>query len=178
MESIRSRVQLYPLPASTGSPQRMFFTTDIASFLECRHLLTLKGEEAAGRIQKPFFRDLGIDLLRELGNRHETAYLRHLNETRGPIFSISADLPWPEAVASTDEAIRSGADVIYQATFQEGSWGGRADFLIRVDKPSKLGPFSYEVVETKLAKSARVRAILQLCFYSALLGNIQGGQPE
>src|ERR1700751_3172987 len=68
--------------------------------------------------------------------------------------------------------------MIYQATFQDGNWGGRADFLVRVDKPSALGSFSYEVVETKLAKSAKVRAILQLCFYSELLGKIQGLQPE
>jgi uncharacterized protein len=68
--------------------------------------------------------------------------------------------------------------VIYQATFQDGNWRGRADFLVRVDKPSLLGSFSYEVVETKLAKSAKVRAILQLCFYSELLGDIQGVQPE
>ena len=178
MESIRSRVQLYPLRASADSAKRMFFATDIANFLECRHLLTLEREEAAGRIQKPFFHDLGVDLLRELGSRHEAAYLRHLNETRGPIVSIAADLPWAEAVSRTTDAIRGGADVIYQATFQDGNWGGRADFLVRVDKPSLLGPFSYEVVETKLAKSARVRAILQLCFYSELLGDIQGVQPD
>jgi uncharacterized protein len=41
-----------------------------------------------------------------------------------------------------------------------------------------LGPFSYEVVETKLARSAKARAILQLCFYSELLSKIQGVQPE
>ena len=38
--------------------------------------------------------------------------------------------------------------------------------------------FSYEVVETKLARSAKVRAILQLCFYSVFLSKIQGSQPE
>jgi uncharacterized protein len=156
----------------------MFFATDIANFIECRHLLTLEREKAAGRVQKPFFHDLGVDLLRELGIRHEAAYLSHLKATRGQIVSISRDLPWPEAVGRTKEASRDGADVIYQATFQDGNWGGRADFLVRVDRPSSLGSFSYEVVETKLAKSAKVRAILQLCFYSELLGKIQGLQPE
>jgi predicted RecB family nuclease len=156
----------------------MFFATDIANFIECRHLLTLEREEAAGRVQKPFFHDLGVDLLRELGNRHEAAYLSHLKATRGQIVSISGDLPWPEAVSRTIDAIRSSVDVIYQATFQQGNWGGRADFLVRLDNPSSPGSFSYEVVETKLAKSAKVRAILQLCFYSELLENIQGVQPE
>jgi uncharacterized protein len=58
------------------------------------------------------------------------------------------------------------------------SWYGRADFLIRVDKPSELGAFSYEVVETKLARSTKARAIIQLCFYSDLLARIQGVVPD
>ena len=95
-----------------------------------------------------------------------------------PSFRLRLICLGSEAVSRTTDAIRGGADVIYQATFQDGNWGGRADFLVRVDKPSLLGPFSYEVVETKLAKSARVRAILQLCFYSELLGDIQGVQPD
>ena len=158
----------------------MFFTaTDIANFVACRHLLTLKLDEAEGKIQKPYFHDLGVELLRELGERHEAGYFNQLASKPGcRVVSIPTDVDWPESVARTKEAIRSGADVIYQATFQDGNWGGRADFLVRVDKPSHLGSFSYEVVETKVAKSARVRAILQLCFYSELLENIQGGQPE
>src|SRR5258707_4441346 len=158
----------------------MFFTaTDIANFVACRHLLTLKLDEAEGKIQKAYFHDLGVELLRELGERHEAAYFSQLASKPGcRVVSIPTDVEWAESVGRTKEAIRDGADVIYQATFQDGNWGGRADFLVRVDKPSSLGSFSYEVVETKLAKSARVRAILQLCFYSELLGNIQGLQPE
>jgi uncharacterized protein len=158
----------------------MFFTaTDIANFVACRHLLTLKLDAAEGKIQKPYFHDLGVELLRELGERHEAAYLNQLASKPGcRVVSIPTNADWSESVRKTKEAIRDGADVIYQATFQDGNWGGRADFLMRVDRPSSLGSFSYEVVETKLAKSARVRAILQLCFYSELLGNIQGEQPE
>ncbi len=58
------------------------------------------------------------------------------------------------------------------------TWGGRADFLVRVDKPSDLGPWSYEVVETKLARSTKAHAIIQLCFYSDLLSTIQGVVPN
>jgi predicted RecB family nuclease len=157
----------------------LFTATDIANFAACRHLLTLKLDAAEGKIQKPYFHDLGVELFRELGERHEAAYFNQLASKPGcRVVSIPMDTEWTEAVGRTKEAIREGADVIYQATFQDGNWGGRADFLVRVDKPSSLGSFSYEVVETKLAKSAKVRAILQLCFYSELLGNIQGLQPE
>ena len=62
--------------------------------------------------------------------------------------------------------MRAGADVIYQATFARDGWRGRADFLIRVDEPSDLGPWSYEAWDTKLARSAKPAAVLQLGFYS------------
>ncbi|MEK6280734.1 MAG: TM0106 family RecB-like putative nuclease [Acidobacteriota bacterium] len=61
---------------------------------------------------------------------------------------------------------------------EEIEWGGRADFLIRVETPGSLGPWSYEVVETKLAKSTKARALIQLCFYSELVAAIQGKEPE
>jgi len=128
----------------------MLSATDIANFLSCRHLLTLERTESRGEIQKPFFRDPGVELFRELGNRHETQYLQHLICKRGgQIARIPTDIRWSDAVDRTTEAIQSGADIIYQATFQDGPWGGRSDFLIRVDRPSLLGSFSYEVVETK-----------------------------
>ena len=58
----------------------VFFATDIANFLACRHLLTLQRAEARGEIAKPVFRDPGADLLKELGSRHEQAFLHHLAE--------------------------------------------------------------------------------------------------
>ena len=75
-------------------------------------------------------------------------------------------------------ALREGVDAVYQATFLDGPWGGRSDFLIRVDKPSALGSWSYEVVETKLARSTKATALVQLCFYSDLLARIQGVEPQ
>jgi hypothetical protein len=42
----------------------------------------------------------------------------------------------------TKEALLSGDDVINQAALQAGSWGGYADFLMRVNTPSALGEFS------------------------------------
>jgi predicted RecB family nuclease len=156
-----------------------FSATHIANFLACHHLVTLNQAEVAGEIEKPFFYDPGVDLLRELGLRHERAYLRHLADDQDlQVVHIPDDVSWVEAVSRTIEAIRSGVDVVYQAAFQDGVWRGRADFLIRVDRPSALGDFSYEVIETKLARAAKVRAILQLCFYSELLAKIQGVPPE
>jgi hypothetical protein len=56
-----------------------------------------------------------------LGARHEQAYFRHLADNQGlEITEIPTNVPWPEAVAHTLDALRRGAGIIYQATFQNG----------------------------------------------------------
>ncbi|MCC6179184.1 MAG: TM0106 family RecB-like putative nuclease, partial [Chloroflexi bacterium] len=55
---------------------------------------------------------------------------------------------------------------------------GYADFLRRVDRPSDLGAWSYEVWDTKLARHAKASAVLQICMYSEMVGALQGRAPE
>jgi predicted RecB family nuclease len=156
----------------------MFSATDIASFLACRHTATLARAESRDEIAKPFFKNSAVDLLRKLGLEHEQRYLRELGENNGlSIAEISVNDSWNDAVAETIQALREGVDAVYQATFLDGPWGGRADFLVRVNTPSAFGSWSYEVVETKLAHSTKATALVQLCFYSDLLSRIQGVEP-
>ena len=77
----------------------------------------------------------------------------------------------------TRDAISSGADVIYQAVLLDELWRGDADFLIKCDTPSVFGDFSYEVLDSKLARTAEPKHIMQLCVYSELLGKLQGTSP-
>jgi uncharacterized protein len=74
--------------------------------------------------------------------------------------------------------MQSGIDIIYQATLWDGCFIGHADFLRRVPRPSMLGDFSYEVLDTKLARSAKGKFIIQLAFYSALLAKVLGAEPR
>src|SRR5262249_32006615 len=134
--------------------------------------------ESRREIKKPFFKDPTVDLLRELGLAHEQRYLRELANKRVEIVQIDVEGKWEDAVAETVKALRRGADVVYQATFLDGPWGGRSDFLLKVDKPSALGDWSYEPVETKLARSTKAGALIQLCFYSELLSRIQKVEPQ
>ncbi|HUK90885.1 MAG TPA: TM0106 family RecB-like putative nuclease, partial [Blastocatellia bacterium] len=156
----------------------MFSATDISDFLACKHLTNLERAREAGEISRPFFADPGGDLIKALGLRHEQACLSRLIDSGIDVVEIPSDLSRSKAVARTKEEMQRGAAAIYQATFQEGQWIGRADFLVRVDKPSALGFWSYEVIETKLARSTKARALIQLCFYSDLLSRIQGLEPE
>ena len=56
-------------------------------------------------------------------------------------------------------------------------WAG-TDILRRVETPSDLGNWSYEVVDTKLARETKGGTVLQLCLYSDLLSIAQGYAPE
>ena len=76
------------------------------------------------------------------------------------------------------EAIRAGVEVILQPALRNGRWFGRPDVLRRNGMPSALGAWSYEVIDTKLAKETRGGTILQLGLYSELLGFVQGRTPE
>src|SRR5439155_10937825 len=83
-----------------------------------------------------------------------------------------------KAAGQTLDAMRSGYAVIYQAALFDGRWLGYADFLEKVDAASDLGRHSYEVVDTKLARSAKAAALLQTSLYSGLVAGMQGRAPE
>jgi uncharacterized protein len=157
----------------------MFSATDIASFLACRHTATLDRAESRKEVTKPFFKDPAVDLLQKLGLEHEQRYLCQLTKKDGlAVVQIDTNSSWEDAIAETVQALHRGVDAVYQATFLDGKLGGRADFLVRVSRPSALGSWSYEVVETKLARSTKAGALVQLCFYSNLLSRIQGMEPQ
>ena len=145
--------------------------TDLANHLGCVHLSRLNLALAEGRAQKPKWRDPVAELLAERGEAHELAYLAHLrDEQRLDVVGIAEG----GGVAATIAEMRAGAAVIYQAQLGNDRWFGRADFLRRVDAPSDLGAWSYEVTDAKLATETRAGTVLQLCVYSELLAGIQG----
>ena len=74
--------------------------------------------------------------------------------------------------------MRGGAPIIAQGALKAGRWGGRLDILRRVEKPSPFGEWSYEVIDTKLARETKGNTVLQICLYSDLLTDAQGYAPE
>jgi len=152
--------------------------TDLVGFLECEHLLQLERRAALGEIQRPQRPDAEIDIISALGEEHEQRHLDRFKTGSSIVVEISdhgnspADLRRREA--ETLDAMRGGADVIYQATFFDGRWLGKADFLLKTDRPSRLGDHSYEVGDTKLARHAKTTALLQVAIYSEHLARLQG----
>jgi predicted RecB family nuclease len=154
--------------------------SDLSAHLACPYLTRLELEAARGERSRPHGRDKLADLVARKGDEHEAAFLEQLRLDGRQVVEIAFDDGlFAQAAAATEAAIRAGADVVYQATFAHDGWRGRADFLMRVDDPtSDLGPWSYEVWDTKLARSAKPAAVLQLTFYSQEVARIQGRLPE
>jgi predicted RecB family nuclease len=155
--------------------------TDLTGFLECEHLTQLELKAAKGELVRPVRDDPELDILTRRGGEHEAAHLARLRGEGRSVVEIStasrtrADLHAREA--ETLAAMRAGAEVIYQATFFDGRWRGHADFLLRVERSSDLGPWSYEVADTKLARKVKTAALLQMSNYSEQLFRIQGTHP-
>jgi predicted RecB family nuclease len=160
---------------------RLFLSpSDLANYLGCPYLSTLELEAARGERSKPRPREDIGRLVAEKGDLHEEAYLRELRARGREVVTIEfgPGLDFDQAADAAEHAMRNGAEVIYQAVFSSGGWRGVADFVIRVDEPSDLGDWSYEAWDTKLARSAKPAAVLQLVFYSQEIGRIQGRLPE
>jgi uncharacterized protein len=156
--------------------------TDLTGFLECEHLTQLERAAARGDLQRPKREDPELEILTRRGREHEARHLeglrtdgRRVVEFAFPDGTVDS---LQDAHARTVAAMRDRADVIYQATFFDGRWRCHADFLLRVDRPSNLGPYSYEVADAKLARKAKASAVLQCCVYSEQLAAIQRVEPE
>ncbi len=151
------------------------YATDLQRFSVCRHATHLDLRKARGEDLEAMSDSEDSKLLRQLGNDHEKQYLQSLIDSGKTVVTIDRG---PDAFQKTIEALKSGIDVVYQGALQGEKWRGYVDFLERIDIPSDLGNYSYEVVDTKLKRVPSPKHILQLVVYSDLLAQAQGRQPE
>lgn len=158
--------------------QRLYSASDIVSFLDCEHSITLALRNFTDPVPKNE-EDEQTALVASKGMDHERRYVSQLQAQGKSFVDVTeAGTSRVSRAERTLEAMRAGVDVIYQATFTHGDFMGYADFLVKVDKPSKFGNYSYEVEDTKLARSVRAKFIIQLAFYSWMLSWAQEVAPE
>ena len=161
----------------------VYSATDLVGYLECEHLASLEQASVAGHLPRPMRADPVLDRIAQRGELHEARFLESLRAEGVTIDEVESDqvLPPSQRIArgrdATLTAMREGAGAIYQAVLFDGRRLGYADFLRRVEAPSALGPWSYEVWDTKLARHAKASAVLQLCMYSDMLGDLQDRPP-
>lgn len=155
----------------------LYSASDLANYLECEHLTALDLMHLDTPLSKTADSD-EAKLLQAKGYAHEAAFLAVLASRHAKVIDISkAAATFEQQVQATHLAMADGVDIIFQATLQDGPLVGYADFLRKVPRPSKLGSWSYEVLDTKLARNTQAKFLIQLGFYSALVAKVQGVEP-
>lgn len=154
-----------------------YSASDLVNFLECEHLTSLDLIDLVTPLPRTEDSD-EAKLIQDKGHQHEARFVEALKAQHDSFVDIAAvGGNLEQKVAATLDAMRDGVEIIYQATLRDGCLIGHADFLRRVSRPSKLGHYSYEVLDTKLARTTKAKFIVQLGFYSALLAKAQGVAP-
>jgi predicted RecB family nuclease len=160
----------------TQADSTVLSATDLINYLGCRHATFLD----LSNLRQPIVEakpDATQELLIKKGLEHEKRHLNCLIDQGKRIAMIDPYATINQRIAQTIAAMANGADVIYQGALLDVPWMGYADFLVRVDGRTRLGSYGYEVVDTKLARSAQPKHIVQLCVYSRLLGLVQERLP-
>jgi predicted RecB family nuclease len=152
-----------------GDDRRLVISaSDLRTAAACEFALVRDLDVALGRAERVAVDDDPMaQRVIALGNEHEQAELRRLSRAH-PGQVVQFDRPGyspddlARATAQTLEALRSDAEVVYQATFFDGGFVGHADFLERTAE-------GWLVSDTKLARTESVPALLQIAAYAALL---------
>ena len=163
----------------------MLGATDLSDYVSCEHLTQLEIRRAHGE-ELPRSKTTLAELLATLGGEHETRWVEERAAAGQHVHSFDPETTrsartlaeLERAAAETAAVMQNGTKVLYQPFFFDGTCQARADFRVRVDRPSALGDFSYEVYDAKLARHVRVETLLQLCEYSLQVSRIVGAMPE
>lgn len=155
----------------------LFSASDLMRFMGCAHATTLDLLHLRGEGPEPGEDSEDATLLQKQGHTHEMAHLARLKSSGRSVIELPRGNLASDAEAAR-AALVGGSDVVFQGAFLSGNWGGWSDFLERVELPSAFGPFSYEVVDTKLKRQPHPRHVLQLVLYSDLLAEVQDVAPE
>ncbi|BBY59723.1 TM0106 family RecB-like putative nuclease [Mycolicibacterium sarraceniae] len=143
----------------------IYSASDLAAAARCEYALLRAFDAKLGRGPSVSVADELLARTAELGDQHEE---RHLDELRAttditvigrPAYTVAG---LTAAAHATLRAVEQRAPVIYQAAMFDGRFAGFADFLL-------LDADRYRLRDTKLARSVKVEALLQLAAYAETL---------
>jgi predicted RecB family nuclease len=155
----------------------VYSASDLASAARCEYALLRDFDAKLGRGPAVTAEDELLARTAALGHEHER---RELERLRAEFADAVAVIGRPAytlaglaaAAEATRRAIATDAPVVYQAAMFDGRFVGFADFLVRDGK-------QYRLIDTKLARSPKVTALLQLAAYAdALAGMGVAVAPE
>jgi predicted RecB family nuclease len=156
----------------------LYSATDLVNFLGCTHSTALDIQQLREPVEFSVD-DPYLELLQAKGVAHEHAYLEILRASGLSIIEIDAAASREERVLLTRKAMSDGIEIIYQGALLGFPWHGYSDFLIkREGLRSRLGNYAYEVIDTKLSRSAKPKHVIQLSVYSRLIADEQKVSPH
>ena len=147
--------------------QVIYSASDLAAAARCEYALLRSFDAQLGRGPAVAVEDELLARTAKLGGEHEQ---RHLDELRSLAdVAIIGRPPYTVAglTAAADQTMRAverRAQVIYQAAMFDGRFVGFADFLV-------FDGEQYRLRDTKLARSVKVEALLQLAAYAETLAS-------
>lgn len=149
----------------------VYSASDLAAAARCEYALLRSFDARLGWGPDVSSDDELLARTAQLGDDHER---RHLVELRDATDENVAVIPRPAytlagltaAADATRAAVERRAPAIYQAAMFDGRFAGFADFLILEDGPHAS---AYRLRDTKLARSVKVEALLQLAAYADAL---------
>jgi predicted RecB family nuclease len=148
-----------------SGPTVIYSASDLAAAARCEYALLRSFDAQLGRGPAVSSDDELLARTAQLGGDHEQ---RHLEELRAdaevtvigrPTYTVAG---LTAAAHATLDAVRRREPVIYQAAMFDGRFAGFADFLIWDGE-------RYRLRDTKLSRSVKVEALLQLAAYADVL---------
>ena len=147
--------------------------SDLKAAAECEFAWLRAIDAKIGRIEAvPDPEDATLERAAALGTAHEIRVLEDYRQRFGtavreiPAARSSDAEALADAVRLTDAALADpAAEVVYQAAFSTEEFVGFADFLVREPDRGDGRPRPWIVQDTKLARRARVTALMQLAAY-------------
>ncbi|MDT5315453.1 MAG: hypothetical protein QOE74_4473 [Mycobacterium sp.] len=144
----------------------VYSASDLAAAARCEYALLRAFDAKLGRGPRMRVEDELLARTSTLGDEHERRELDDLRTEFGDVTIIGRPnytaTGLRAAFDQTMRAVERRSSVIYQAAMFDGRFAGFADFLILEDG-------RYRVADTKLARSAKVEALLQLAAYAHTL---------
>ncbi len=160
-----------PLPYSgavfVAGDKTVYSASDLAAAARCEYALLRDFDGKLGRGPAVHVEDELFARTAALGNEHERRELDGLRDRYGdgvtvigrPAYTLAG---LTAAAEATQRAVGRRAPVVYQPAMFDGRFVGFADFLV-------LEGDRYRVTDTKLARSPKVTALLQLAAYADAL---------
>ena len=159
--------------------KNLFSPTMLKSYLSCKYIIFNEINEKRLKLKK--IEISKNDQLRlDKGDEHEEKYFKILKKKFKKVIDIkNLKTSKEEKIVTTLQAMQEGYEIIYGGYLERDNWRGEFDFLqLNPKVKSKLGNFSYEVIDTKHTAKPKPDHIIQLGMYTYMLEGTQGVLPQ